>query len=420
MAIGATIGRSGGYVPHYMKKDSDRYINKLDGLYLATVTSTKDLLYLGRIEVRIGTLLTGGDPGVMDTDDGYRVVSLLTPYGGTTEPKDAVEDVTVYGDEATSVNGTPKSYGMWPQPPVLGTEVVVAFVSSRQEGILLGSFISRERNHMMGGRASGKTKPGQGNSEDIGPVGEKNPNDDGEALTRPGDAKAYAIIEEQGLVDDYARGHSFSSPRRETPSNMFGIATIYGHTLTMDDGDKDGKCKNIRIRSQNGAQVLIDDTNKYIYVNNHDGSSWVEIDEHGNVDVYAKGNISMHTEKDYNVHAKGNINFEAERNIFMKAEGSAGIRAYASTSDIDLKAAVDVKIQAGATTNIRASHHIETAGRIDMNGPPAKSALAPVENNLTNNKNITVSVSTRVPEHEPWLGHSKIERDESLDTGRTV
>jgi hypothetical protein len=420
MAIGAAIGKRSGYVPNYMKKDADKSINRLDGIYVGTVTSNEDFLYLGRIEIRIGTLLTGGDPDALNNEDGYRVVSVISQYGGATDPRETIDDRTIYGEEATSVNGTVKTFGIWTQPPVVGSEVVVAFMSSRQEGILLGTMITMDRNHMIGGRASGRTFPGQGNSADIGPTGERNPKDTDRDPRRPGDAKAYAYLKEQGLTEDYARGHSESSPRRETPSNMFGITTMYGHTLTMDDGDEKGSSKNIRIRSQNGAQILIDDTNKYIFVNNHDGSSWVEIDEHGNVDVYAKGNISMHTEKDFNVHAKGNINMEAERNIFMKAEGSQGIKAYASSSDIDLKAAVDIKIQADNTTNIRANHHIETAGRIDMNGPQAKSALAPVENNLPMNKNITVSVSTRVPEHHPWEGASKIQKTFNADNGPVV
>lgn len=384
--------------PGRARQGGDKGSNVPVGVYVATVSKIADSLYTGRITVYIKEFSS-------DTDHGEKTVRLMTPYGGTTDPLLVSDDVKAYGFQGQSDYGTVKTYGMWPQPPVPGTEVVVAFTAGQPDGILMGSLISRERNFMMAGNASCQAYLNGGIK--IAPAGEKNPYDTNDDITRPADPVAYRKLEEQGLHEDYTRGHSASSARRESPSKVFGITTRYGHTFTMDDGDLEGQSKSIRIRSREGAQILIDDTNKFIFVTNHDGTSWVEIDEDGNIDVYAKGKISMHTEEDFNIHAKGNINMQADKNINMKAMGPTGIRVETTVGDIDITSGAHMKLTAAQTTNILSSHHIETANRIDMNGPQAARAIKPEINSLPPNKNITTSVANRVPEHHPWEGVTK-------------
>jgi len=381
------------------------YINVLSNLYLAVVADTQDKTYMGRVFVHIPAL--GAPSKVPETPhergmDGLRAVQLVTPFGGHTDPLQVSSAVEVYGEDLTSINGTVKSYGMWPQPPAPGTTVLVAYSASSEQGFLLGSLMSFDRNFMMGGRASGDAY--EGGAIVPGQTGEKNPEDLSNPEVRPADPNPMKWMKEQGLYEDAARGHSASSARRETPSKVFGITTAEGHVLTMDDGDESGNSKNIRIRSKDGAQILIDDTNRFIFVNNHDGSSWIELDDEGNIDIYAKGKISMHTEDDFNLHAKGDINMQADKNINIKAIGPQGIRVETTVGDMDFLVASDWKTTAGGTTNIRSRHHIETADRIDMNGPQAANALAPFVNNLPANRNVTVSIANRVPEHHPWEG----------------
>ena len=336
---------------------------------------------------------------------------MCTPYGGVTDYGTAVKDSPEeYGEDGTSRNGTVKSYGMWMQPPVVGTEVITAFTAGLSEGFLIGTLIKKDRNHMMGGRASSTNSQGE-----IVPVGEKNPYDINNPEHRPEDTRLTDILETQGLDKDYARGHSMSSPRRETPSNVFGISTLNGHVFTMDDGTESGDSRNIRMRSREGAEVLIDDTNKYIFVTNHAGNAWVEINEHGQIDFYARGDISMHTEKDFNVHADGNINLEARQAVNIKSSGAGGTKIEAATANLDMYAARNFNFEAGVNGNVKvAGSYKETASRIDMNGPVASSASRILINNLVENKNVLRSIASRVPEHHPWQGASSIQ--ESFDT----
>jgi hypothetical protein len=368
------------------------------GQYIGIVTDNTDSMYTGRISVRFGEFGSLADSGV------DHICLLCTPYGGVTSTTaDAVtDDEKAYGKDGTSENGTPKSYGMWPQPPTVGTTVLVAFVDLIEQGIIVGSLMSRNRNHMMGGRASAESQDGT-----FQPVGEKNPTDRGDDVKKPVDPIAKAWLDAQGLQDDYSRGHSLSSARRESPSNVFGLTTLNGHVFTMDDGDspdsppkdKNNNSNNIRLRSRGGAQILLDDTNKFVYITNHNGNAWIEMDEAGNIDVYSKKSVNIHSEEDLNFHADGNINMEAKKNINMK-----------SGTDVIIQALNDIHNKAGG-------NRVDTASMVYMNS--SVSASAPKVNKLANNETVTESVAARVPEHHPWKGASKIQETIKPAKGKT-
>lgn len=384
--------------------------NTLHGIFVATVTNTTDSIYTGRIKVRLGE--QGSDPVKMAEE----WVLMCTPYGGVTNYADAIQDdPTAYGEDGSSYNGTAKSYGMWPQPPVVGTEVIVAFTPAMKEGLFIGTLMKRDRNHMMGGRASGLNPNGE-----IRPVGEKNPYDGENPDNRPEDTRFTEILEEQGLIDDYARGHSMSSARRETPSNVFGITTLNGHTFTMDDGTGEGDSRNIRLRTRDGAQILLDDTNKQIFITNHKGNAWVEIDENGKIDVFSEDTISMRSDGDFNIHTKSSFNVQAEQGINLRASGSPGINIDASLGNLDMYTQSTFNIQAAVNGNLKvAGSYKETAARIDMNGPVADDAGRVLVNNLVENENILISAASRVPEHHPWKGATSIQESFDTDKGKT-
>ena len=360
------------------------------GQYIGIVTDTTDSMFTGRVSVRFGEF------GSLIGSEVDHMCLLCTPYGGYTsiDAGTVTDDEKAYGEDGTSESGTPKSYGMWPQPPTVGTSVLVAFVELIDQGIIVGSLISRNRNHMMGGRASAESHDGT-----IQPVGEKNPTDIGDEVKKPVDPTAKAWLEDQGLQDDYSRGHSLSSARRESPSHVFGLTTLNGHVFTMDDGDENGDSTNVRMRSRGGAQILLDDTNKFVYITNHNGNAWIEMDEAGNIDVYSKKSVNIHSEEDLNFHADGNINMEAKKNINMK-----------SGTDVIVQALKDIHNKAGG-------NRVDTAGMVYMNS--SVSALAPKVNKLDNNETVTESVSARVPEHHPWKGASKIQEVIKPAKGKT-
>lgn len=392
-------------VPDRIKQKGSAGVNVITGIYVGTVTNISDSLYTGRISVDI--------PEFAGKDD--VTVLLITPFGGVTQALDASKDVVQFGDEESGQGGTPKSYGMWPQPPSIGTEVIVAYTASREEGFLLGSFISKDRNHMMGGRASAESWEGT-----IQPVGEKNPFDT-DPINKPVDETFKDVLKEQGLHEDYSRGHSASSARRESPSRVFGISTLGGHVLTMDDGDTEGNSKGMRLRSRGGAEILIDDTNEFIFVTNHKGNAYVEIDKDGRIDVYSQKTISMHCEEEFNLHAKGNINIESDQGVNIRSTGTSGVKVEATSGDYDLYTASNFKFEAAKNGNVSVKgNYKETASRIDMNGPNADSASRILENQLVENKNVLKSASTRVPEHHPWKGASTVQETFETAKGNTA
>ena len=116
----------------------------------------------------------------------------------------------------------------------------------------------------------------------------------------------------QGLITDPVRGTTTSSARRDTPSGVFGFNTpgpvaadsrilnigvggtavavdrSLGQSFVMDDGDENGINQQIRLRSASGHQLLLNDTQKVIYLSNGSGNSWIEMSEEGKISIYAK------------------------------------------------------------------------------------------------------------------------------------
>jgi len=398
----------GTTTPDRVKQGGLAGVNRSIGLYIGVVTDTKDSLFLGRITCRIPEFGSETPTNVL----------LVSPFGGVTNTLDAVSDVKAFGENEEVTGGTPKTYGMWPQPPAVGTEVLVGFTASRQEGFLIGTLQSKDRNHMLGGRPSGLDSDGE-----VNPVGEKNPRDQ-ETFKRPKDTEFAEQLKTQGLDKDFARGHSMSSARRESPSRVFGFTTRAGHVLTMDDGTEtdagSALSRNIRIRSRGGAEILIDDTNKMIFITNHDGTAWMEMSEDGNLDVYAQDDISLHTEADFNLHAKGNINMQADKGINIRSTGEDGIKIDAFAGDLDLYTEKNYKVQAALNANLTAAgNYKEQAKRIDMNGPVPDTAKRVKVNQLPENTKIQSSAADRVPEHHPWKGASQIKEQFNNSEGNT-
>ena len=269
---------------------------------------------------------------------------------------------------------------------------------------------------------------------------------------------------------------------------------IGGSTFVMDDGDADGLNELVRIRTRTGHQILLHNSSDLIYIANAKGSAWIELTSAGKIDVYAQDSVSLHTEQDFNFRADRDFNLEAGRNINMYsgADFHADIRGtyvlnvtrsgtitigqtldvnvedtikMSTSGDIHIKSAdnifqtsgsafnisagtdgfysakgslnntaVDWKVSASGTSNINSSHHLETAGKIDMNGPTAASAsvAGPASTAATAaalplytlpNRDVKqpwadgkfyrtedlVSIMKRVPTHEPYDQHENID-----------
>lgn len=372
--------------------------NNLNGLYTATVVNNEDVNNTGRVTVRIGELGSLSDAPTEHT------ILLVTPMGGQSGQKGTSQDVT---DESS----TTSSFGFWPQPPAPGTNVLVQFSPSMSQGVLMGGIISAPTNHNMGGNASGENKDGE-----LGPVAEQNPHDT-DPQTKPGDSARSDQLTEQGLESDYVRGHSMSSARRESPSKVFGITTAGGAVLTMDDGAADGSgSQNIRIRTPGGGQILIDDSTGIVFITNQSGSTHIEMNAEGCIDIFSENSFSVASAQDINFHAQGNINMQADQGINIQAGGD-GIRA-ATDGPLHMKSTGVANMQSDASLSLKASSAIKmTAPTVNSNsGASADAAEKPTPNGLVENSGVSQSAASRVPERHPWNGVPGVQ--ESFTTGQ--
>jgi hypothetical protein len=271
--------------------------------------------------------------------------------------------------------------------------------------------------------------------------------------------------------------------KQSKSTNSVPISRLGGTTFVMDDGDDQYQRKkpaneagpdyadllagqkgtpnipygeHFRIRTRTGHQILFHNSEDLIYIGNARGTTWIELTSNGKIDVYAKDSISLHTENDLNIRADRDINLEAGRNVNMKAV-SGRVRAEASlnfevlagadgkitvgsnfelvagsntkitsSSNFDLNSGGANKLTAAGATDIKSGgSHTESAEQIQMNGPPAASAVKAIaitplsvhQNPLTSvesgwkkryQSGTIDSIMKRVPMHEPWILHENL------------
>jgi len=364
-------------------------ISDSHGVYIGTVKKNDDPQKMGRIQVYIEAF--GGKP---DDPGNWIPCSYASPFGGATSILEQGANVEEYSD-------TMKSYGWWATPPDIDNRVLVAFADGKIEvGYWFACLFQRNTQVSVPGLPAGKTHKG-----DNRPVAPKNKRDKDTDLEKFVEhTPVYTALKVQGLEEDPLRGTTTSGAMRESPSRVLGILTPGQHQFVMDDGDKDGNNRLIRLRTVGGTQILLDDVAGHIYMISKAGESWVEISADGQVHIYGSNDINIRSEANINLRADKDVNIEAGQSININAGDSVNINA---ATELTTLAGTDTKITSGQTSNINsATGHYETAGVIHMNGPEAAQATAIPQNSLTVNQSITDSICTTVPEHEPWKGHA--------------
>lgn len=365
------------------------------GIYRGIVVSTEDPRKMGRIKVQIikfyGTLpVNAAESNSVDADLylGAMWCRQMLPMGGVSAPSASGQNM----------------YGIMGQPPSVNNEVVVAFSSDSHNGIVLGML--PDDGKISGAGGAGASKLTSAGTFTIAQETAKTATSGAEP---PPEHPQAEVLRTQGIDQDRIRGQNFSSPTRDPSNRIMGLTTPIGHAIVMDDGDiEDGDNLGMRFRTAGGAQILMDDTNGLIYVINQNGSSWIEMNRMGDIDIFCGGSFNVTTKGDFNIHSAGKFNVQAGQGINLKSTGDTGIALDAAVGPVNIFANANLNLQAEQNGNIKiAGNYRETAARIDMNGPKAKAAAAarPTVNQLTGNLNITESISSRVPESEPWGGH---------------
>jgi hypothetical protein len=375
----------------YNKNATDRVgVSSQVGIFLGVVKANNDAKSFNRIRVFIPDF--GGDP---EEDANWVTVSYASPMAGSTSIFEQGENYPEYAD-------TIKSYGMWVPTPVIDSWVLVGFASGRiDQGFYLAQVLQRGTQISIPGLPRQKTYDGE--NYPAAPKNKKDPDPDLKKYVTH--KPLWNAVKKQGIEKDYLRGLSTSGAERETPSRVFGILTPEQQQFVIDDGDKDGNNMQMRLRTRNGTQLLLDDTTGHIYLISKNGENWVEMSVDGQIHIYGSRDINIHSQKNINLRADLDVNIEAGRAMNLRTR----------EKDITLHSAANIHSTSTGNTHITSKQNIymnatigyyETAAVIHMNGPVAIPATPTTDNTLSVNDIITQSVCTVVPEHEPWRGHA--------------
>ena len=323
------------------------------GIYLAEIVSTKDVSRTGRVRVFIPAISKD-----KNSTAGYFDAIWTSPFAGSTDPRKVGKDINL-PEQAMS------SYGFWATVPDNGNLVLVAFGDGNTKyPLVMSCLFSDKFNFMIPGNAGSKTYQAPGlelptveknkRTEDI------NHND----TFRPIQHTLAAGIVKQGLARDPIRGAGRASARRESPSEVFGILTpgprdpdnfnyrLGGHSITLDDNLGS---RQIRIRTAQGGQILLDDTSGMIYMINRDGNVWMELAQNGDMYLHAEGDINLRAKQNFNLRADYDVNIEAGQNVNIKAARDNDGAGYAGElggvgGDVRIQANNDMHLHAEENT----------------------------------------------------------------------
>ena len=323
-------------------------------ILMGVVKGNDDSGKMGRLKVWIPEF------GSVESDpSGWMLVSYCSPFAGST-PYDAVTE------GGTDFAGSQSSYGMWMVPPDLENQVFVFFVNGNTaNGFWFGCAFQTGTNSSVPDSQSEKSYTDDPESAPFSakelrlPTSERNRTTSGTSTdeVKPAHMSRVRGIARQGLLRDGIRGTNSNSARNSGVSNVYGIKTpgvidenspqekgrLGGNSLIMSDqlGNE-----HISLKTRSGAQIRIDESNDLIYIINRSGSSWLQMDDSGNFEVFGANSMSLRTNGDFNLRADRNINLEAGANINMVATKThkEGIGKGATEDGI------------GGSVNISASH----------------------------------------------------------------
>lgn len=452
-------------LPERVRREDTPGIRIDSGPFIGIIKNNNDPIRSGRLQVWIPDL--GGEEG---NPQNWRTVAYASPFAGVT-----YQPNTSKNNKFSEVQ---HSYGMWAVPPDIGNQVICLFINGdANRGYWFACVNPNLSHHMVPGLASSnnvdnsQTDPSLKNKFDSStsnwPVGEFNENN--QTNIKPGwsnnlkpvhEFQANVLVQ-QGLDRDTIRGAIKSSSQRESPSTVFGISTPGrpindpmenptfesklkagtlteadyavrgrkgGHTFVMDDGEQMGASQLMRLRTAGGHQLLMNDSDRVVYLANSDGSVWLEFTGAGFINLYSSSGINLRTEGDFNIHSDKNVNIHANENIKMKAGNLFATQSkdwYAkSTSKIGMHTGKFNLLVDGALSMQSASGNWNAGSKLVLKGDkillntetpgavpevPTLKTFKQADTSWDSAKGLWVSkdevyesISPIAPSHEPW------------------
>lgn len=367
---------------HFNQNLINSGVNIPAGIYLGEVTQTSrdDPDGFGRVKVHV-----------------FRLFPAIVPEGGNAEGEPELGSIwcqRMFPPVGGTGGGSSSSvtHGFAGPSPEVGNTVIVGYTGDYNSGIVLGilpDLVRREGSTTGGAVAE--------NPEGVAATFE--PDEQGERTQRP-------IA--PGSADDLLQNDTLRGRPRFYESNI-GFFTQNGSGIVATDGDpEDNTGSGVRLRTAQGSQIILDDRTGTIYMNNRSGTGWMEMNNNGDVDIYCQGTFSVRAVGGFNFHTDNNISAQADEGIYLKSLGGGGIKLQAAGGNIDMTSLNDLRITAqGGELHVNTGGNILLTSRanIHLNGPTADRADIPTPANQLGNTGITESVSSRVPEAEPWRGH---------------
>lgn len=442
------------------------------GIYVGEIKQIISGSRDGSVKVYIPVF--GGDP---DDVNGWMQVSYASPFLGSTPGPNKTLQSNTY-------EVAQQSYGFFMTPPDPGNLVLCCFPPGRGSiGVWFACISNNLSKYMIPAAApstswenidpfsiqqgsaaqlAGSFVPGT--PYPVGDFNDKNPTTskaDWIKNLRPINTPAAAQLIRAGLDKDINRGAITSSVQRDPVSSVFGFNTpgrpfpnqdtknvadlkqkistgtfvpptvtgrLPGHSLVMDDGDLYGKNDLVRLKTAAGHQIMMNDSEGFVYISNATGTAWVELTKEGDVLIYnsrdlsvrSSGNIQLHSDRDVMINAgrylrmKGTA-VEIEGTQYTSVVGKQQLSLFGGQTS--LKGRSRVSINSGGVMSITSAGGMQLKGStIGLNSggggelpspQPITSYLSPdavfAQNQWIVRTNSISSICYRVPTHEPYI-----------------
>lgn len=467
---------------------SDIPIDTAYGIYVGTIKAIDTEFRNGRLYVYIPGF-SGGNP---NDPSSLPQVTYASPFLGRT--------LNELSPEPGLFTRTGQSYGMSFPLPDVGSEVLCCFPDGqRQYGYWFACVTNKlsrnmvpdigaiDANLIMTESVPEELKKFMSNNQKY-PAGEINEEQNGgpspdwyKTESRPLHLPRMLQLWNQGLDSDSNRGITTSSGQRDPISAVYGFITPGrpvsdpgkipeviaatksrkiseteaarfigqarkgGHSLVLDDGDFNGNNNLVRLRSSAGHQIILNDTEGFIYVSTASGKNWIELTNsgdcliynHGDLAIRTEGNMFFHSDKKLNLNGNQvNINATQEMNLqapFLNLSATNRANMYANYLSLQgrstsLAGSNRVSIDAAGSVNVNGSViYLNSGGSRGNISPPrsipkyqfkdVKGVRIPVSNitaQFTPNNNpfidlwsqeptpSLISINVKIPTHEPY------------------
>jgi hypothetical protein len=382
--IDRTVGTPDGY-----SQQPEGRANLFNQTYIGYVKKVEDDIRMGRLQVWIPEL--GGDPM---SDKSWYTMNYCSPFAGATPIDEKSNSLPVTNGNKKDGKKwleSQRSYGFWAVPPDVDNEVVCMFVNGDpNKGIWIGCMFKQYMNHMVPGIPRNNSFD-EGEDGELPPVVEYNKwssigNEDDP--TRPRFDPLHEGLKVQGLYKDVQRGPASGGARRESPSKVFGLLSPRGNHIYIDDFE----CNEmIRMRTRSGVQVMLHETDGYIYMVSKKGNSWLQISDDG-IDFYSSKGVNIrsqtgynfHTDKDYNLHIGGSFNVFCEGDMKLSTKGNADLLVgkdrkedIGGASHSQIKKDRKIKIEGADNTDVQGKSTLKSGSQLTLSGGSLIAMKAP-------------------------------------------